>query len=221
MIKTRMPCLYSSAKDLTDRLHGTVCFYDGEPVTVLTSGMDDNLKLMKLAKPGELVKTIKPDDPLFDISSPPLGYLNYKRSSNNVLYMARTIGKRYKQGVNSGCCTLESISGVSSPFNIVHVWGSSGFEEMLTGVYPEIEQAFDILEQKKYVQNDGSIIEYNEVAISRSVALKREESGITLVYMRMKNVGYILPEESTIFVPNSEIGWIITRELKGFGFKVE
>ena len=100
-----MSCKYVTLKDLTDRLDSTVCRYGGKLVYVRVkpTGPEVNLHLYDWPNVNSVIKTIKPDDPLFDISLLDLGYFNYVSNGENfALYPYRLSSKKYKQGTYTG-----------------------------------------------------------------------------------------------------------------------
>ncbi len=195
-----MKCMYTSHKDLQDRLDGTICRFNDTPVYVSLDGT--NLKLWDVATRSVLIKTITPDDPRFDISMLDLGYFNYTlrgpEKKNVVLFMRRDPTKKYKQGTCVNYLRSHTIDG-----KIDNNWGSSavlsqGFVDSLTGVFPSLDE----------------VKEGEQYAISQNVAVERDNLGLLNIYYRTEKVACRTPDDKTHMI-KGEYTWIVERLLGG------
>ena len=204
----KMPCRYTTGRDLADRLDGTICMYKDEPVLVGFHSEDSLI----LYHPVTNIKltTIHPADEHFDISSQELGYINLKDGDTNlVMYITRPPHKRWRQGLTYGSLTYQDIKGKNIyPHHVPmeHVIRSQGFYDMLVDNYPSIKEALE---------------NYEVCAISKSVALEKTPSGVVQVYFKNQNVGYLLPGTNRVCVPSSDMGWIVSKFLQQFSWEVE
>src|ERR1700754_558210 len=109
----RMPCRYDTEKDLVARLGNSIVRYDGKPVRVLVEGKSS----LRLCNPvtGEEINTVKPNDPLLDISCPELGYANLpmgvKKPHNKVVYIERIPYRQFHQGLLTNQLMFSDIGG--------------------------------------------------------------------------------------------------------------
>lgn len=204
----KMPCRYTTGKDLSDRLDGTICMYKGQPV--LVSYYSETELILHHPVTNMKLHVIHPADEDFDISSQELGYINLDDGGKNlVLYINRLHHKRWKQGLTYGSLSYQDIRDkVVYPNHtpIEHVIRSQGFYDMLTDNYPTIQQALE---------------EYEVCAISKSVALEKTPSGVIQVFFKNQNVGYLLPGTNRVCVPSNDMGWIVSKFLQQFSWEVE
>lgn len=202
-----MYCKYP-AGDLNARLGGTICRYTGKPYLVqVTDG--GSVWLCDMVT-GVQESKINPKDPEFDISTPELGYVNY---NNYCLYASRYPGRRYKQGIDSRN-TLQtplpnSREGVRMGRN--GNVNTEEFRQMLLNKYPDGREVLSRLRKGHYSSR----------AISRSVAFSIDPIGLVSVYYKNTLVGHIYPNKDIISVPTSDMAWIVSCHIDGFGFKVD
>lgn len=184
----KMPCKYETFKDLHDRLEGCIVLYRDFPyfVRIGQDAKNPNKGHIFLSKLDAQVQNDKScinvsiDDPDLDISATDLGYINYfdkRRDKNEVVYAYRTTAKRFKQALFPQYVQLKSIEG--EEIGSRHLWSSRGAFDFFIDNYPSLDVAL------KNLGRGG------EVAISRDVAMRKTESGVILVYLRMKEVGWI------------------------------
>lgn len=214
----KMANRYNSHKDLSDRLDGTICRYKNEPVFVRVESARSLalFELSTMSYSGEIVANIRPNDPEFDISSPELGYFNNTRYNPklqthdfvDVRYMIRNPVRRYKQGLNDHCVSGYRINGVE--IGSSGALYTKGFKESLMDEFPSVSQAMAMLD-------DGS---RQEVAVSQAIALTRISSGLTLVYIRMANVGWILPGKTDVMLKQTDYTWVYERILSAVDWRV-
>lgn len=228
-IPERMPCKYNTEHDLHARLHGTICRYKGVPYKVL---LDFPTIFLRDLVTGVDVEKIKFDDPEFDISSPELGYMNLvlplKAPKNYVRYIERLPIKRWRQGICVNHLMFSKIDGneISHiPGWPVEMWMSTqGFKDMLQDNYPKLDKAFSILEEGEYIDQSplgNTAAMCDQIAISKDVAMEKTKSGVIQIYFKADNVGWCAPGTRQINVKSSEMGWIISKYLSQFSWKVE
>lgn len=202
-----MRCKYPE-RDLSQRLDQTICRYKGAPFYVRYN----NQRQFRLYKLSE-IKTQKyidifADDPDFDISTIPLGYFNY--DLNYVSYVRRIPQRIYKQGVTVDSlrfCDLNDKPIALNPY-------IPSFEEMVMDIYPSLPKIFKDIEK----EIDRPI----EKAVSRNIALKLiPKIRIIEVFFKTEKVGWINEGTNTVIVTAPEKGWIVSKYLSGFDWKVE
>lgn len=210
---TKMKCNLDD-NDLLNNLNGTVCRYKGIPVQVHCLG-GKNLELNSLD--GMKNFQIKSTDPEFDISTPPLGYVQLSREM--VGYVTRLPKRMWRQGV-----TEENLKCVSLPrgnnqgdvldFKLIRDYTI----KMMTRDYPSLRKAIKEIKEANYPI---------EIAISNKCALKKVITRRTVnVYYRNEIVGFIPEKElesfrPRIIVPNSLMSRIISNYLHDFDWEVQ
>lgn len=229
-----VPCLYDSHKDLSSRLDSTICRYDNVPYFVRIADYNQ-IWLYDIIHPNSQQPLLKinPKDRLFDISSPELGYLNAdpkkaikqsyplldkETSGSLVVRIVRLPVRQWKQGINPDCVTFSNISGSSDIkgmyLSYQSVIYSQGMKDLILGSYPTPSDALDIL-----MSNSRS--DFRTVAISREVAFELTESGIIQVYIRTKNIGYILPGNEKVNIKPGPHSWVVQRILSSLGLSCQ
>lgn len=206
MAYEKMPCLYDTERDLIDRLHQTICRFQGKAVLV-TVETKSSLALFDPVDRSKLLTKIKPNDPDFDISSPELGYMNH---DEKVLYVERLPQRRFRQGLTYECCSTYDVTGEGGARPMLSQYmQSSGLVDMIEGRYPKFREA-QILLQKGAAK---------EIAVSRDIAFKMLDCGLILVYCKCHDVGYILPESFDIDYKTTETSWVVDRMLERIGYR--
>lgn len=203
----KMANRYLSQKDLCDRLHGTICRYKDVPVTV-TFVTVNTLALTDIVT-GELIANIRPTDPDFDISSPEVGYMNFVENGRNyVAFVTRLPLRRYRQGLYQQTCEFRSVDGVTQRSIYGKTYFSmAGFKDSVMGIFPTLGKARSMLRAETA----------DEVALSREVALKKTDSGLYLVYLKTKNIGWIKPDSFEVEMMAGEFDWVAERYLSRLG----
>lgn len=204
-----MRCLYNTERDLIDRLHGTLCRYGGKVRYVSVEGKTRLILCDPVTH--KRLETIKPDDPEFDISSPEIGYFNHEfQGENSVLFIQRHPYRRYRQGLYGECCSIREIDGTtSSKFSPVSLMNSKGLIDSIEGTFPSFFHATRFL----------STVRKGEIAISRNIAFKKFESGVTFVYCEKEDIGFILPNGSTVMYAQSDTSWVLDQVLRKAGIR--
>lgn len=204
----RMACLYATKKDLIDRLHGTYVRYKGEIKHAqyhISDEGKEGLYLNDIHSRGKGFHVEVSDSDL-DVSSFEVGYVNidqtFMKTSNPIhhtLYMGRYPAKRYRQGFSLPSYCIRDISGTKTAFGISDI---RAIEKSLYGEFPSVK---DFMSSEKIVS-----------AVSSNVALKKEPSGIILVYVNQRNVAFIVNKK--LHFKEDKIRWIYERVLmKTFG----
>lgn len=207
-----MRCRYPD-KDLSQRLDSTICRYEGIPVFVRYAGRNA-LSLYTVDQPNKkAIKEIAADDPLFDISAVPLGYVQY--SARQVAHLSRRANRIYKQGLSADVvnCDLLVRTGTEPIIGTSSVLYSKAFEESVLGMFTGLDDAIRQL-------RDGDVTAAK--AISRDVALKfNQELKMIVVYYKGSEVGWIPPGTREVIVPSTDKGWVVSRFLSGFTWEVK
>jgi hypothetical protein len=207
-----MRCLYDTERDLIDRLHGTICRYDEKAVRVTVLGKSE-LQLVDPVSGKEVVR-IRPNDELFDISSPEIGYLNLTGtpSVDGVYKLERNPYRKFRQGLYAECCSAYEIDGrTCTMINAATVFQYPvGLVDMIENRYPSFHEAVKMLfsEEKK------------EVAISKDIALSMMNTGLILIWCRGQDVAYLVPGSNSIGYKRDDTAWVIERMLKKSGVRL-
>lgn len=203
-----MRCKYLE-QDYEQKMHGGVAFYDGKPV--LVSATRGIINITDFPEQRERGRVIEKDDPLLDLSSPKLGYVNFK---NGAYYIVRKPERKYKQTLTYGAISFWDPS-TEKPVNASAeaIFFSKEFAAMLLGVYPKVE---DVI---KTLNNENSKVKAR--AIDRDVCIAKDSYDIIRVYYKFDEVGIINQNETTVRVPKSELSWVISKYLRNYGWQVD
>lgn len=205
-----MSCRYPD-QDLPRRLDQGIVRYKGKPfILKIDRGGDKEVGLYKLAGQ-RFVTKIKVDDPDLDISTPPLGYIQY--NEHLVAYVMRRPLRQFKQTITQDTVVYEGLGGKALGFkpNLY----SQAYEDAVLGKFPtyqEIRDEFLKLNEKC------------EKVLSLEVALQWvPELKIIHVFYKNEIVGLVTHlDPYTVIVPDSDKGWIVSRYLGVFrGWKVQ
>lgn len=200
------------SQDLRQRLEGGIIFYNGLPHYVTQARADSSrpLHLVPITDMNGDSFSVSLDDDLLDVSSPKLGYVNHR---NNAYYLSRIPARRYKQSLCLNSLEIFSPSQNMSVYNAGTGAGNSNLardilfglstHHMFTDSYPSSKGAIKLLQS-------GSV---NSVALSRNVAVTRNDFGVCHVWYKNQNVGY-LDGQGMIKVPEDEISFVVTNHLK-------
>jgi len=201
-----MHCNYLP-QDWATRMHGGVAFYDNHPVTVAVDGATIYINSFP---EGKIIKSIKFDDPLLDLASPKLGYVNLPKKA---FYMYRRPERKYKQTLTWGSCSL--FDPAKSPNNtrndeIDRVFLSTHMKDMLLDKYPSLTLVLASLKAGKATSK----------AISKNVCLSADSFGIIRVFYKMDEVGFIKPDEKVVNVPKGKMAWVVSKYLENFDWVI-
>lgn len=199
-----MHCKYLP-QDYEARMNGGVAFYDGKPV--LLSAVGGVVEICSFPN-GDLIKRIVPDDPLLDLASPSLGYVNM---TNRTYYVYRKPERKYKQTLTYGALAYFDPLEEKLALRIQDVFYTENFKSMLEGKYPKFEAANAIVAK---AENN-----VKSRAISRDVALAVDSFGIVRVFYKMDEVGHI--DGKSVIIPHSDLAWVVSKYLTGYGWEVK
>jgi hypothetical protein len=201
-------------RDLSLKLNDTICRYKNKPVYIKVA--DGTLCLYELTSAGQKwFKVIKSDDPDLDISSIPLGYIQY---NHRVYYLTRIPMRKTKQGLSAGTLRITSLKSTSNSKGLSSalIW-SQAFVDMVLDQYPSLQDSMKLL--RKHYSLDTKFC--GEVALSRDIAISINEMGIIEVYYKTQFVGWIQPDRFTVHVPKSDLGWVISKYLSGLSWEID
>lgn len=221
-----MPNRYDTAKDISDRLDGTIVRYKGLPYRAKCKMGDfvEDMKigLTKLANvPNQTVPdlTIEHDDPNLDISMLESMYFNHRsqdafgQPKQIVLWVTSPASKTFKSGTYPSYSYSHSIDG--GPNSIVpteYVFWRQEAEDCIVGKYPTLSFSLALMSTMKR--------EKYEVAVSQRVALRRESIGLIKVFIEGHFIGWIDPDTNVMKITNDDRRWAIQRILIPLGFKL-
>lgn len=197
-------------RDLAQRLDNTICLYRQVPYLVRIDGPQVQLRDIPTSK---IVEIIKSDDPDFDISTIPLGYVQW---GPQVVYLGRRPARIWKQAFSAENMSVKSIGGDDAAFrdaNRPFTLRSREFLNMIRNDYPVLDQVLEDFRLRK---------EAKEIAISRDIAVQYNSNlHITYVYYKTQQVGFILPNTRRVIVPSTDFGWIVSKYLNGLSWEIE
>lgn len=203
-----MKCKFSE-RDISQRLDATVCRYRGHPYYVRYR--DRNLLTLYTLDSGGKKEylSIHPNDEDFDISTVPLGYMQF--DPNTVVYLSRKPSRMWKQGLSpDGLQIVFHNANIVRYANVTML--CSAFQNMVLDVYPSLNEALSELRRSE---------KDKEIAISRDIALKININlKLIYVYYKTEEVGWIVPDTNIVMVPSSEMAWIVSKHLNGFTWEV-
>lgn len=198
-------------RDLAQRLDHTFCRYRGVPYYVRY--YDADMLQLNDINSKKQVSIIKSDDPEFDVSSIPLGYM--QMDVTRVLYLYRQPSRLFKQGLS-----LDNI-GIYQPYQESRLRASASgvsffskaFIRCLEGVYEPLDIAIEFI--KTYTADC-------QKAIDRDVALISKEGNPRAIFVHYKNkeVGWIPKNQKVVIVPSNEDAWIISKYLSNYNWEV-
>ena len=168
---------YERPEDVNMRLNESVIFYDGKPCYALSN--DVYLDLYQLRSEMPYIARVKAANPLIDVRSPQLGFLNHR---DMLFWVFRTTVRKQKQGLCGDNTCIARITSLDNPNRISSkTMCTIYFEDMLLGRYPSYE---DAMKSK------------HSIAFARHFAIHRnEETEETLLYHLDRPVAF-LDEES-------------------------
>lgn len=203
-----MKCPWTDPNDLQKYMQG-VFRYDGKPIYIEYTGGKGPLRLIDLMTL-ERIKQIKADDPLLDIESPELGYMNNEKGQENTVYMVeREPHRQFSQGLTKVNTMVFDLTGrpVNLGYNLVFSY--KGFTDMVVGNYPEFEEGMALLKN------------FKEIALSREVAVQGNPDRYpALVFFRGEKVGYIEPGTRIVKVPTNSKAWLVSKYLQKFTWEI-
>lgn len=193
--------------DIRLRLDNSIIRYKDFPYYVRSS-RGSLLDLFKLSDTSEVFKTVDAYDEDIDISNFPLGYVQI---NNRVVYATRHPRRTARHSLTLDSITFRNLPGLEgSRINPSRTFFSEGMEEMITGDYPPIKEAFESVEKSKTTKS---------MAISRDVAIhKFEGRDIIEVFFKNEYVGWLDPQSMKVNVPSSSKAMVVSSYLLEYGF---
>lgn len=194
--------------DLGQKLHDTICRWKDQPVWVKIR--DGQIHLYKLPGGGEFLTEIKREDPLFDISNVPLGYVNSATKGERVYYTTRIPIRRTKQGLSNQNLKVSSLPKLVSGKLVggLNVMMSNGFVDMVNNKYPPLEDAMKLL--RTNLAEHGL---EGQIAIRRDIAMSIDKAGIIFVYYKNDYIGWIQPDKFIVHVISNGVSWVVSKYL--------
>lgn len=180
-------------QDIRARLHHTIIRYKNHPYLAEVNE-SNQIGLRDLAN-NNLIALVEHDDPLIDISSISIGYVNVTHPDiRSAVYLKREPLRRFKQGIEFDMLTQIPLrTGMSSfPKSVVL---SRGFVNAVLGKFPSFKESLKLI-------SDG----WYSVALSRDVAFKRE-TNLLKVFIKDTEVGILRLGTDIINVPKSEVSY--------------
>ena len=194
-------------EDYKQRLDNTIVCYNGYPV-LLSVISSKTFTVAPLSAECEFeAKNILSSDPLLDLSTPPLGYFQYK---DTAMFISRNPVRKYMQGLkvnsgNYGAWMLVNGFHNDAPQTIVM---TSGFENLVLDRYPPIDECLALLKG------------FKSIAVSRNIAICKNKDAY-IVYFKKEEVGWIKPGTRVVKVPREVDSWIISKYLSELSWEVD
>lgn len=198
------------AQDYEARLNDGIILYRGSPHRVVTDGRVINLLDPTTGR--TVVRGIDPADNDLDISSPTLGYIN---APSYAYYLERIPSRRYKQSLDARAIreTRLTIQGLNSD-------NGDGYSEFLYSEYfvDSYKVGYPSFTEARKMLDNG---DRKSVAVSRDVAMVKDELDIIKLYYKLELVGWVAPNSTIVMVPSSEKAWVISMHFNELGWEVE
>jgi len=194
--------------DLAQKINETVCRYNGQPVYVRTSNRRGKLHIYNLHDGGSEIKEIDHTDPLFDISSIPLGYVQ-RTNRWSTLDCTRIPIRRVRQGLCATHMRANSPTGKQPYATGTTLMFSQGFHDMVLGIYRPLEQSLAGLRKALADTIDFS----GEAAVNIDTAISINSQGVVNVYYKNELVGWMEPDKNVVHVKSQDKSWIISKYL--------
>lgn len=144
---------------------------------------------------------VNKDDEKLDVSSIPLGYMNY---NGNAVYLRRSPTRRYKQGVCPG-----SLSDGQNG----DILFTKEFSDSIEGIFPSLRQAIALFNKQQAVS----------VALTQNVAIGLTEKYYK-VYIQEEEVGYIEKNNNVkhpvVNIPPENFSWVVSFYLSQFDWTI-
>lgn len=189
---------YETAEEVRFRLEDTVVLYDNRPVYITrVAGGEDNVvegkkeiarvfirKLPIEAKDKETRKFLSSRK--FDLTPFKMGYMNYKKSA---VFVSRRPIRQNRQGLSSGNVSYTLWDGNRAEIDFIDLIGSEDFVKMIDGVYPDFNEAREMLESG----------EFNSVAVSRSFAFVNDHDvDARFIIHKGTKCGIAMPDDKAV-----------------------
>lgn len=187
--------------------------YDGYPVNV--SLVSNKVFHLSPVHPESDFKEIDidPRDLKFDVSTPPLGWINSRYDGfDTAFYVERLNVRKWRQGLcNTNTQSSVIWNGKCQKFTSANMLWTKGFEDMVMGSYPTLENAFKTLKNKSTIQG---------IAVSRNIAIAKRDDVYTVWYKK-DEVGFIPVGSKVVRVPHEQHSKLISKFLKELTWEIE
>ena len=195
-----MKCRYVGG-DIKKYLDDCFIRYDGVPYYASVS--DDRVHLVDL-ETRTTTSIVRGDDPLLDISSIPLGWVN--ANSDYALHLKRLPYRKWKQGVSTSNTEMATLTenGISRDRMGKNSLLNKEFKSSILGTYPDFGTALKLLTVKGRIS----------VALSKDVAMVRDRSNIK-VYFGEEVLGLIdlSKDKKVLQIKKTEYSWVSVLEI--------
>lgn len=200
---------YETVEEANMRLTGSVVLYDGDPVYVTNvTGVDnvdegggkDIFRVYATPLPFNIEKDIAGGKEIrkyisskkFNLSAFKLGYCNL--GYGKAVFLSRVAMRQNRQGLTGDTLRIRSISD-NNPTDVgfKELVASKGFVSCIKGIYPNYKE-FDYEEKAEGLTS---------MALSRNIALQKDEEGLGLIYAYHRGVkcGYV-KDGGRLFISN-------------------
>ncbi len=208
------------SRDLFQKLNGTICCYKGIPYHVEvphTERTINEIFLTHIYDSGVKTLKISPDDPEFDISNLPLGFM--KSNSGHVYYLSRPTVRRTRQGTDSRWLRVTPlVPGVNPAYKAGDLVYSKGFYDSVMGNFTPLRENLENL-RKFHKQNPAG---NHQSVINRNIAMWIDAMGRINVHYKEEFVGWIQPDKFTVHVPNSDKAFLVSKYLSAeLGWEID
>lgn len=193
-----MKCRYVGG-DIKKYLEECFIRYEGVPYYASVDGQSVHLVDLETRS---TVKVVRGDDPLLDISSITLGWVNINKYF--AVHIKRQPYRRWKQGVAFSNITIFKLANKDEHEEVSkNSLLNREFKNSILGIYPSYEDAFRLVTTKKRVS----------VAISNTIAVKRVASTLEFYFDEEKFGEMSLEEKGVVKVKKNDYSWVGIIEL--------
>lgn len=192
---------YDSSADAHMRLTRTVVRFEDKPIYIMEVGPDMRLLTWDMLPAQKFVNGIHSNDKRLDISSVPLGFINYNGEG---YYASRSPSRSQKQGVNLQSLFYDSMTNGKSPYGAINNNDFIvSFGAMCRGEYPELKESVDMASHGK------------SCAFSKTWGLRKtRDKSIFVLHHKMNPVGIFVNSENLFLFQKDELNAVRDRSLK-------
>lgn len=201
------PLRYLDFDQMNRRLNHTIVRYRGK-ICEVQSWRPDTLDLVVFYLEGTVDNhLIHSSDIDLDISSVPLGFINYKESS---FYIQRIPIRRQTQGVSPEVCYFHPIHKKTKQANGWNLLKSKDFVQCANNKYPKFLSIFKGIKDNKILSG----------AFHKRFALVQDDLGIVKIKHLTDTIGWIPPKEEHVILPDSIQNPIFQKFFTSIGVEV-
>lgn len=175
---------FATAADVRMRLHDTFLRYKNNHYYALHPGPEDrtiNLILNDIVTKKPVI-TIDANDPELDVTSPPLGYVQYPKW-NDCVFISRIPFRRQKQGVSHDSVSVYSVWDMRERMHSRDYFHTEFFLSNLSGVFPTYGGVLASINKSKETKIAR--------AFDRSFCILHNKEKETLLQYNCTNIGVI------------------------------